>query len=102
MERTKTESMVVKGLLEANNAPPARFKQFCGKTPAARRRLYQMQGGGIEISAPQPCSNDQIRETLKVKLAEVPELCVSFMQCYSLQNLHNLSDCYKKGSAICM
>ena len=66
MEQTSLGNMVIKEFLEANNVPLARFKQFCGKTPAARRRLCRIQGG--EISVPQPRTNDQIRETLKVKI----------------------------------
>lgn len=66
MEQTPLGNMVIKEFLEANNVPPARFKQFQGKTPATRSRFYRMQGG--EISVPQPRTNDQIRETLKVKI----------------------------------
>ena len=65
METTKLGNMVVKEFLEANNVQLARFKQFREKTSAARRRLCRMQGG--EISIPQPRTNDQIRETLKVR-----------------------------------
>ena len=77
IEQTPLGNMVE----ETNNVRLARFEQFHGKTPAARRRLCRMQGG--EISVPEPSSNDQVRETLKVRLAEAPVLivfsCVEFL-----------------------
>ena len=65
MQQTKLGNMVVKEFLENNNVQLSRFKQFRGKTPAARRRLNRMQGG--EISVPLPRTNDQIRQTLQVE-----------------------------------
>ena len=67
MEQTRLGNMVVREFLDANNVQLARFKQFRENTPAARRRLIRMQGG--EISVPLPCTNDQIRDTLKVMIA---------------------------------
>lgn len=79
MEQTKLGNMVVKEFLEDNKVQLARFKQFRERTPAARRRLNRMQGG--EISLPLPRTNDQIRDTLKVKVAYQLFMLHLFMRC---------------------